>query len=161
MEEVLDKLKQLDIQYELVEHGEVYTIEEMENLEPGTFKNAEICKNLFLRDQKGKIHYLVVLCSEKQVDMKQLQEKINSTRLSFASEERLEKYLKLKKGSVTPLAVINDPNKEVIVVLDEDLYNKELVSVHPNTNTASILMSFDDVLKVINDNGNKILKVKI
>lgn len=161
MEKVLEKLNQLNINYEIIEHGEVFTIEEMENLEPGTFKGAEICKNLFLRDAKGKKHYLVVVCSDKMVDMKQLQEKINSTRLSFASEERLAKYLKIKKGSVTPLSVINDVNKEVIVVLDEDLYNKELVSVHPNINTCSLLMSFDDVLKVINDNENIIKKVKI
>ena len=88
MEEVLKKLEELGIKYELVEHDPVYTIEDMNNLDPKIFKDAEICKNLFLRDQKGKRHFLIVLCSEKQANLADIQKQAGSTRLSFASPER-------------------------------------------------------------------------
>ena len=118
---VLKRLEELNISYKEVKHPPVYTIEDMDKLGKELFENAKICKNLFLRDQKGKRHFLIVVPEEKRVPLSEIPEKIGSTRLSFASEERLMKYLKLTPGSVTPLAVINDEENEVEVFLDEDL----------------------------------------
>lgn len=99
-EEVKVFLKEKGIPFHWVEHKAVYTIEEMEEL--GLEKMEETAKNLFLRDQKGKCHFLVVIRADKQVNLKELGEKLGGVRLSFASEERLEKYLGLKKrGSDT------------------------------------------------------------
>ena len=108
-EKVLNKLNELSINYKEIEHIPVYTIEDMDNL-GNIFDNAKICKNLFVRDQKGKRHFLVVLPEEKRAPLSDIAEKIGSTKLSFASEERLMKYLKLEPGSVTPLSVINESN---------------------------------------------------
>ena len=99
-EEVKVFLKEKGIPFRWVEHKAVYTIEEMEEL--GLEKMEETAKNLFLRDQKGKNHFLVVIRADKQANLKELGEKLGGVRLSFASEERLEKYLGLKKGAVTP-----------------------------------------------------------
>ena len=155
MEEVLNILKKLDIHYELVNHKAVYTIEDMNNLNKEIFKGAEICKNLFLRDQKGKRHFLVVLCSDKKADMTKIQEQALSTRLSFASSERLMKYLKLEPGHVSPMGLINDVEKKVEVLIDKDLKNKKLLAVHPNTNEASILITYEDLMKFIKAMGNE------
>ena len=155
MEEVLDTLKKLEINYELVNHKAVYTIEDMNNLNKEIFKGAEICKNLFLRDQKGKRHFLVVLCSEKKADMTKIQEQALSTRLSFASSERLMKYLKLEPGHVSPMGLIHDEEKKVEVLIDKDLKNKKLLAVHPNTNEASILITYEDLMKFIKAIGNE------
>ena len=155
MEEVLDTLKKLEINYELVNHKTVYTIEDMNNLNKEIFKGAEICKNLFLRDQKGKRHFLVVLCSEKKADMTKIQEQALSTRLSFASSERLMKYLKLEPGHVSPMGLIHDEEKKVEVLIDKDLKNKKLLAVHPNTNEASILITYEDLMKFIKAMGNE------
>ena len=100
MDEVLKKLEELEINYELVKHPPVYTIEDMTNLDPAIFKGAEICKNLFLRDQKGKRHFLVILCGDKQASMDKIQKQAYTTRLSFGSAERLQKHLKLEAGHV-------------------------------------------------------------
>ena len=155
MEEVLNVLKKLEINYELVNHKAVYTIEDMNNLNNEIFKGAEICKNLFLRDQKGKRHFLVVLCSEKKADMTKIQEQALSTRLSFASSERLMKYLKLEPGHVSPMGLIHDEEKKVEVLIDKDLKNKKLLAVHPNTNEASILITYEDLMKFIKAMGNE------
>ncbi len=156
MKEVLKELDNMGIKYEVVEHKPVYTIEDMNNLDPNIFKGAEICKNLFLRDQKGKRHFLVVLCSEKQADLSKIQETIFSSKLSFASPERLKKYLGLEPGHVSPMGLINDKENKVEVIFDKELTKKELLAVHPNTNEASLLISFKDLEKFVKETGHDI-----
>ena len=145
-------LEEKGIQHEWVEHKAVFTIDEMEEL--GLESMDEIAKNLFLRDQKGKRHFLVVIKADKQVDLKKFGEVFGVGKLSFASEERLEKYLGLKKGSVSPLGILNDENCAVEVYFDEDFCKMEKIGVHPNENTASVYLSTEDLLNIIRDHGN-------
>ena len=79
-ETVLEKLQELNIAYKVVEHTPVYTIEEMDNL-GNIFEGAKICKNLFVRDQKGKRHFLIVVPEEKRVPLAEVTEKIGSTKV--------------------------------------------------------------------------------
>ena len=116
---------------------------------------------MFLRDQKGKRYFLVVLCSDKQADLNAIQEQAYATRLSFGSAERLEKHLKLKAGHVGPLGLINDEAGNVEVLFDKDLKNKELLSVHPNTNEASVLLSFSALGKFVKSTNHDIEYIKI
>ena len=141
-----------NIPFEWVEHKAVYTIEEMEEL--GLESMDEIAKNLFLRDQKGKRHFLIVIRADKQANLKELGEKLGIGKLSFASEERLEKYMKLKKGAVTPLGVLNDEDCAVEVFFDEDFVGMEKIGVHPNDNTASVYLKTEDLLGIIREHGN-------
>ncbi len=156
MEEILQRLKELGIQYELIEHKAVFNMEEMDALGKDFFKGATICKNLFLRDQKGKRHFLVTMKEEKQANLAEIAKSCLATKLSFASEERLKKYLNLTPGAVTPLAIINDEQKAVEVILDKDLFKEEKIGVHPGVNTATVIISPADLEKYIKANGNKL-----
>lgn len=156
MEEILQRLKELGIQYELIEHKAVFNMEEMDALGKDFFKGAAICKNLFLRDQKGKRHFLVTMKEEKQANLVEIAKSCLATKLSFASEERLKKYLNLTPGAVTPLAIINDEQKAVEVILDKDLFKEEKIGVHPGVNTATVIISPADLEKYIKANGNKL-----
>lgn len=158
-QKVFEKLDELNIKYEVINHPAVYTIDEMKDL--GITNLDHVCKNLFLRDYKGKRHFLVILAKEKQADLKKIREQLGTTALSFASEERLKKYLQLGKGAVTPLGVINDMNCAVEVIFDEDLVGESSLGFHPNENTATVWISFDDIKKVIEQNGNTIAYVTI
>lgn len=158
-EKVYEMLDSLGIKYEITDHDPVFTIEEMD--EKGISKHGYLCKNLFLRDDNGKRHFLVVLYKDKVVDLKDIRTKIGSSRLSFASAERLKKHLDLEHGQVTPLGVINDVEHKVEVVFDKDLIGKEKVGVHPNDNTATIWLSFSDIEKVVEKNGNAIKYIEI
>ncbi|MBO5330158.1 MAG: prolyl-tRNA synthetase associated domain-containing protein [Anaerotignum sp.] len=151
-QEVKAFLEDKNIPFEWVEHKAVYTIEEMEEL--GLESMDEIAKNLFLRDQKGKRHFLIVIRADKQANLKELGEKLGIGKLSFASEERLEKYMKLKKGAVTPLGVLNDEDCAVEVFFDEDFVGMEKIGVHPNDNTASVYLKTEDLLGIIREHGN-------
>ena len=124
-------------------------------------ENGHVVKNLFLKNSNGKKHYLVVLKGDKKADLKSIKSQINSTALSFASEERLEKHLGLLKGAVTPLGIINDEEHLVNVVLDRDLQNEKMLGVHPNVNTSTVFMSYNDLIKFINTFGNEIFYVNI
>ena len=156
MEEILQRLKELGIQYELIEHKAVFNMEEMDALGKDFFKGATICKNLFLRDQKGKRHFLVTMKEEKQANLAEIAKSCLATKLSFASEERLKKYLNLTPGAVTPLAIINDEQKAVEVILDKDLFKEEKIGVHPGVNTATVIICPADLEKYIKANGNKL-----
>ena len=98
-EEVYTKLEELGVAFDKMEHEPVYTIDEMKLIEGMNIE--DVCKNLFIRDEKGKRHFLVVIREDKSADLKALREQIGSTRLSFASEDRLMKHMGLTKGAVT------------------------------------------------------------
>ena len=99
-------LSEKGIWYKTIEHEEVFTVEQAEALNlPHPETGA---KNLFLRDDKKENYYLLTVRDTLPVSLKEFQIKIGSRRLSFASEEDLFQIMKLIKGAVTPLGVMND-----------------------------------------------------
>ena len=107
------------------------------------------CKNLLLRDKKKRT-YLLVAQDERPVDLKTLPDKIGAGRLSFASADRLLQYLGVTPGSVTPFALINDPDLEVAVFLDRAMMAEhELLNFHPLQNTMTTAITPADLLAFI------------
>ena len=99
-QKVYDYLNEMGIEYTVDEHEAVYTIEEVDKM--GVFNKGVGCKNLFLRDGSGKRQFLLIAEEHKPVNIKDVQHQIGSSRLSFASPERLHKYLNVEAGSVSP-----------------------------------------------------------
>ncbi len=153
-ENILERLNELNIPYEIKEHAAAFTMEGLEKA--GLNNDGAICKNLFLRDFKGKRHLLVVLRGDKQADLVLIRNEINSSRLSFASDERLERRLDVKKGSVSPLGIINDTENAVELYFDKDLKGAQTLGFHPNDNTATVFLSFDSFEKFSNSTGHEI-----
>jgi Ala-tRNA(Pro) deacylase len=158
--EVLDRL---GIAYTRLEHPPVFTVEQAEK-HWGSITGAH-CKNLFLRNKKGNRHYLAILESSKSADLKALtnrlgEDRLSFARLSFASPERLMRYLGLEPGAVSPFGLINDSQKEVQVVVDQDLKNAERINFHPNVNTVTVGVDFTDFEKFLDWCGNSLLYLK-
>lgn len=149
-DEICTLLDREGISYRRIDHAPVYTMEDMEAA--GICENGNVCKNLFLRNGSGKRHFLVCVHKDKTVDLKKLGAILGS-RMSFASAERLEKYLSLSPGAVTPLGILNDQNAEVEVVFDRDLIQETNLGVHPCENTATIFLAFSDLQKLIEKHG--------
>ena len=158
MENILKVLNDENIDYRIIKHKRVYTIEEIKDI--NLDKEGLIPKNIFLRNANGKVHYLVTCHPDKKVDIKSLASNLNSTRLSFASPERLKKYLNVEKGSVSPLGFIYDENIAVIFVFDNELINKT-IGVHPNRNDYTIFIRFNVLVKLIEEHGNEIVYLDI
>jgi len=153
-ERVYKVLDELGISYKRHEHPPVYTVEEAKK--QWTKIIGAHLKNLFLRNKKGNRHYLVILEASKVADLKTLNKRLGEDRLSFASENRLMKYLDLETGAVSAFGLINDKEKHVKVVIDEDLKKAEAVNFHPNVNTATVGISFPDFEKYLTWCGNSI-----
>ena len=147
-------LDELGISYSRHEHPAVYTVEEAEK--QWTDILGAHCKNLFLRNKKGNRHYLVILEASKVADLKSLNDILGEDRLSFASENRLMKFLGLETGAVSVFGLINDKENHVKVVIDQDLKKAEAVNFHPNVNTATVGISFPDFEKFLTWCGNTV-----
>ena len=132
---VFEVLKELNIDYIEHHHPPIYTIQESKD--HWVSVKGMHCKNLFLRDNKGKRHFLLCVEAHKEIDLKTLGATMGQ-RLGFASPKRLMQYLGLEPGSVSPFGLINDTQSEVQVMLDQDIRNEDIVNFHPNVNTATV-----------------------
>lgn len=158
-QEVYDVLNLLNINYTRYEHKAIYTVNEGKELEisiPG-----KMCKNLFLKNSKGDINYLVLLDEDKNINLKLLAKQIGSTRLSFAAEEKLFEKLKLTPGSVTPFGLIKNTDKDVIVLVDKELANEKKINFHPNINSATIGISYVDLERFVKWHENEFYCVEV
>jgi len=156
-QKLYDLFQELEISYTRHEHPPVYTVDEAKQYWQGI--EGAHAKNLFLRNNKGNQHYLIVLEESKIADLAGLSMKLAAGKLSFASERRLMDFLGLETGAVSPFGLINDQQKTVKVVLDRDLAKAELVNFHPNVNTATITLSYGDFEKFLSHCGNEIMKI--
>ncbi|MFQ6082231.1 MAG: prolyl-tRNA synthetase associated domain-containing protein [Candidatus Aminicenantia bacterium] len=153
-QKVYEVLERLGISYVRHEHPPVFTVDQAKKYW-GSFTGAH-CKNLFLRNKKGNRHYLIILEYSKKADLKALAEQLGEEKLSFASAERLMRYLGLSTGAVSPFGLLNDSKKEVQVVVDRDLKKVERINFHPNVNTATVGVGFKDFEKFLAWCGNSV-----
>lgn len=136
---LLDFLEQQDIHYERFDHPPVFTVADVHRLTPDL--PGVKTKNLFLRDNKGKRHFLVIVPGDKRVDVRHLNDQLGCSRLSFGSADRLMRYLGVEPGAVSLLALFNDTSHGVDVVMDEDLWTAEAFQFHPLVNTSTLVIA--------------------
>ncbi len=151
-QQVYDYLNRLGIGFEYYEHPEAPTIEIAAQYYRG--EGTTLCKNLFFRNHKGNRHYLVIMDSQHAMDIHDIEHRLHQGKLSFASPERMMKYLGVRPGSVSLFTLINDVNHEVTLFVDSQLKKAKKVSFHPNDNTASLVISNADMMKFIENTGN-------
>lgn len=142
------------IQYERYDHPAVYTVADVKRLVPPL--PAARTKNLFLRDHKGKRHFLVIIPADKRVNIKALNTVIGSSRLSFGSAHRLKKMLGVDPGSVTIFALVNDPDGKVEVIIDELLWEEKAFQFHPLVNTSTLVVSNDNLKRFLMLTGHDV-----
>ena len=159
IEHVEHRLQALGIPYERYDHPAVATAEAA--AEHWRDIDAMHFKNLFLRNQKGTRHYLVIIEYMKRADLRRVAEQIGDGKLSFASPERLKTHLGLTPGSVSPFGLINDPAHAVRVVLDRDLKTASRLSFHPNINTRTYVIASDDFMRFLAATGHPVQYVTI
>lgn len=145
-------LKNLSIHFDYHEHPPVPTVEEASKYWAGI--DSTHCKNIFLRNHKGDKHYLVVLDYRQAVNIHQLEKILKQGKLTFASPQRMMKYLGLEPGSVSPFGLIHDTSNHVHLFLDKNLKQAKRLSFHPNLNTASLIIEYSDFIRYLEWKGN-------
>ncbi|XP_064622042.1 prolyl-tRNA synthetase associated domain-containing protein 1-like [Lineus longissimus] len=159
-EDLLAKFKEWEIESETVDHPEVFTVEAMmpylERL------SGAMCKNLFLKDKKKRL-YLLAALFDREVKLSDVGKKVGATGgLRLADESILEEKLGVKQGCVTAYALVNDVNKDVKLLVDDDIINGKYDKVwfHPLDNAATTGVTCDDFLKFLQKTGHEPVSVK-
>jgi Ala-tRNA(Pro) deacylase len=151
-EAVTNYLDQHQISYEIYEHPPTPTVEEA--LPYWKDIKAAHCKNLFFRNHKGNRHYLVILDHRRQLNIHDLEQRLKQGKISFASPQRMEKYLGLAPGSVSVFGIINDHENHVHLFIDQALQSATHISFHPNQNNATLVISFASFQRFLESSGN-------
>lgn len=156
---IYDFLQEHQVAYERYDHPAVFTCEEAERLVPDI--DAAKTKNLFVRDRKGKRHFLVVVGYEKSVDLNALSKVLGCSKLSLGSEQRLSTHLGVKPGSVTILALMNDTENNVELVFDIPISEAVALRCHPLINTATLSLTRQDLNRFLEVTGHQLTTVDV
>lgn len=141
-----DALDYLGIPYQRLDHDATYTIDSCHDID--TRLGIEICKNLFLCNTQKTNFYLLMMPGAKKFKTAVLSKEIGSARLSFAGPEYMEQYLDITPGSVSVLGLMNDTERHVRLLIDEDVINNhEFIGCHPCINTSSLKIRTADLLE--------------
>ena len=151
-ERVAHFLKENDVVFQLVMHEAVFTCEDAHDVRVA----GTTLKNLFVHDKAHDRFYLVTLPAEKRLDMKRLQEIAGSKRLSFGKAEDLLEKLGIEPGSVSPLCLLNNLERDVKFFIDRAGWEAETVNIHPNENTASLVLDRENFHRLVNALGAEI-----
>ena len=145
------KLNDLAINVNYYEHMPIFTAEE------GVKHTSHIpgiaAKNLFMRDKANQF-WLIVMPHYLKLNIKRLATLLDTSELQFAKPEQLMKFLGITPGSVTPLALINDINHEVQVILDENFMDTDLIQIHPLRNDQTVTMKPKELIRFIESCNN-------
>ncbi len=143
---------QLSIIHETHDHAPIFTVEEGKDLKkniPGAHG-----KSLFLTNKTGQ-YWLVITKDDTRTDLKALSDYLETKRFSFAKADKMQEYLGVTPGSVTPFALINDQERRVHVIIDKKLTDHEQVVFHPLKNDKSTVIKSADLIRFINSFGYK------
>lgn len=143
---VYDLLDKLNIEYVRIDHEPLMTMESCVTAE--RVLGGHVCKNLLLCNRQKTAYYLLMMPGDKKFMTKELSAQINSARLSFADGEDMERMLDITPGSLSVMGLMNDKNKEVKLLIDEDTLNADYVGCHPCINTSCIRIKMKDLLEI-------------
>ena len=150
---VYDFLDSLGVEYQRIDHEAAMTMEACEEIDrtlsEGEENGVAICKNLFLCNRQETDFYLLLIPGDKSFKTKYLSAQIGSSRLSFAKPEYMEKYLDITPGSVSVMGLMNDHEKKVQLLIDEDVLKDEYFGCHPCINTSSLKIRTKDLVEKI------------
>lgn len=144
---VYDFLDSLGVSYQRIDHEAAMTMEACEEIDRTL--EATICKNLLLCNRQETQFYLLMLPGDKVFKTKNLSAQIGSSRLSFAKAEYMEKYLDITPGSLSVLGLMNDKDRMVRLLIDEDVLTGEYIGCHPCINTSSLRLRTKDLIEKI------------
>ena len=148
---VVEKLKKLDIPFELVEHEPALTTEQADAFIEGI--EGVRTKTMFLTNKKKTQYYLLIMDDKKSLDMDDFKSQVGADRIRMASLNSLAEKMNLPAGTVSPFGLLNNEEKDILVYFDKDIVSEDIMAFHPNTNEKTIFVSTTDLFKFLQDLG--------
>lgn len=158
-EQVIDKLKELDIEYQIVEHEPALTTEQADKFIEGI--DGVRTKTMFLTNKKKKDFYLIIMDDAKRLDMDTFKDIVEEKQIKMASENCLFEKMMLPPGVVSPFGLLNNTEKDIQVYFDREIINEDRMSFHPNTNEKTIFIKTEDLLVFLKNIGYTINIVEL
>ncbi len=150
---IYDKLEELGISYERVDHDHANTMEDCLQIEE--VLGAKICKNLFLTNRQQTDFYLLLMPGDKPFKTKFLTSQLGCARLSFGNEDFMQEFLQTVPGSCSALELMFDTENRVRLVIDKDLLKDDYISGHPGISTSTVKLTKEDMLKFVSAVGHE------
>ena len=149
--QVANKLQQLGITFDVVEHPPAFTTEQADSYIEGM--EGVRTKTMFLTNKKKTQYYLLIMDDKKRLDMDDFKVQVGADRIRMASLDSLAEKMNLPAGTVSPFGLLNNEEKDIQVYFDKEIINEERMTFHPNTNEKTIFISTTDLFKFLQDLG--------
>ena len=146
-EKVAQKLADLGISYDLVEHEPALTTEKADRFIEGI--DGVRTKTIFLTNKKKTQFYLLIMDDQKMLDMDLFKELVGANRIRLASSESLYEKMQLPAGVVSPFGLLNNEEKDILVYFDKEIVEEERMSFHPNTNEETLFLKTTDLFRFL------------
>ena len=137
-QQVKEKLDELGISFDVVEHPPAFTTEQADSYIEGL--EAVRTKSMFLTNKKKTQFYLLIMDDQKPLDMEDFKEQVEANRIRMASADSLAEKMQLPAGTVSPFGLLNNGEKDIRVYFDKDIVSEEIMTFHPNTNEKRSLL---------------------
>ena len=144
---VYDLLDSLNVEYQRIDHEAAMTMEACAAIDE--VLDATICKNLLLCKRQCTAFYLLMIEGDKHFKTSTFSRQIGSSRLSFAAPEYMERFLDITPGSLSVLGLMNDHDRQVQLIIDEDILKGEYFGCHPCINTSTLRLKTADLMEKI------------
>ena len=156
---VEEKLNELNIPFEIVEHEPALTTEQADSFIEGI--EGVRTKTMFLTNKKKTEFYLLIMDDKKRLDMDIFKEIVASKQIKMSSKNSLFEKMMLPPGVVSPFGLLNNEDKDIKVYIDKEIIDEERMCFHPNTNEKTIFLKTLDLLKFIESIGYDVNIVEI
>ena len=150
-QQVANKLQELGITFDVVEHPPVFTTEQADSYIEGL--EGVRTKSMFLTNKKKIQYYLLIMGDKKRLDMADFKVQVGANRIRMASLDSLAEKMTLPAGTVSPFGLLNNEEKDILVYFDKDIVSEDIMTFHPNTNEKTIFIKSKDLFRFLESIG--------
>ena len=150
-QQVANKLQELGIIFDVVEHPPVFTTEQADSYIEGM--EGVRTKSMFLTNRKKTQYYLLIMGDKKRLDMDDFKVQVGANRIRMASLDSLAEKMTLPAGTVSPFGLLNNEEKDILVYFDKDIVSEDIMTFHPNTNEKTIFIKSKDLFRFLESIG--------
>ena len=150
-QQVANKLQELGITFDVVEHPPVFTTEQADSYIEG--REGVRTKSMFLTNRKKTQYYLLIMDDKKRLDMDDFKVQVGADRIRMASLDSLVEKMTLPAGTVSPFGLLNNEEKDILVYFDKDIVSEDIMAFHPNTNEKTIFIKSKDLFRFLESIG--------
>ena len=150
-QQVANKLQELEITFDVVEHPPVFTTEQADSYIEGM--EGVRTRSMFLTNRKKTQYYLLIMNDKKRLDMDDFKVQVGADQIRMASLDSLAEKMTLPAGTVSPFGLLNNEEKDILVYFDKDIVSEDIMTFHPNTNEKTIFIKSKDLFRFLESIG--------